>query len=132
MSDIFTKEKRSQIMSKIKSVSRLELIARKIAQCEAGCRLIHQPKYIYGKPDYANKSKKIAVFIHGCYWHGCFRHFKLPGTNTVFWAEKIDKNIKRHKHVCRKLRALGWEVLTIWEHDVKAKSFKRENIRNEK
>ena len=119
--DTVSKKKRSWIMSRIRSVSRVELAARPLATRLAGCRLIHQPRFIYGKPDYANKSKRVAVFFHGCYWHGCARHFKCPKTNSEFWQGKINRSIQRHNEVRRKLKKDGWTVLTVWEHELHAK-----------
>lgn len=112
---------RSEIMARIKSVSGAEKAARGLVTAIAGCRLVHQPRFIDGKPDYANKSKKVAVFFHGCYWHGCFRHFHCPKTNSEFWQKKIDRNIERHNQVRRKLKRVGWRVLTVWEHELYAK-----------
>ncbi len=112
--DTVDRATRSRIMSSIRSVSRLELKARPML---IGWRLRHQPKGIHGRPDFANKTRKLAVFVHGCYWHGhyCSRR---PKTNRVFWDKKIDRNIERHVEVCAQLRERGWEVYTYWECEV--------------
>jgi DNA mismatch endonuclease (patch repair protein) len=77
------------------------------------------PKTIYGKPDFIFKLPKIAVFVDGCFWHGCKRIKKLPKHNGKFWRAKIQGNIKRDKVVNRELRGEGWKVVRIWEHDLK-------------
>ena len=110
---------RSEMMARIKSVSALEKASYQVAYKRAGCLLRHQPKGIFGKPDYANKTQKIAVFIHGCWWHVCPSHFKLPKTNTAFWLAKFRRNVARHKEVDKTLRAAGWTVFVIWEHEVR-------------
>lgn len=113
--DTVDRATRSRIMSSIRSVSRMELAAKPIAEAVAGCRLANQPSGIFGKPDYGNKSKRVLVFVHGCFFHGCPRHFKMPKSNTEFWARKIARNKERHKEVVRALRKEGWTVITIWE-----------------
>lgn len=110
---------RSELMSRIRSVSSMERAAARLAAHRAGCALRHQPMGVRGRPDYANKRRKVAVFVHGCFWHRCPRHFSLPRTNTGFWAAKFARNVKRHEEVSRWLRRRGWSVLVVWEHDVR-------------
>lgn len=119
--DTVTKKKRSEIMSKIRSVSKMEIRARKYAEMRSGCRLNHQPKGIVGKPDYANKGRRIAVFIQGCFFHQPCpdRCSKIPKSNTEFWRKKFIRNAVRHAEVSETLRLDGWRVITIWEHEVK-------------
>ena len=116
--DRLSKHKRSELMSKIRSVSVMEVRARGQALRIAKCALRHQPKGIYGRPDYANKARKVAVYVHGCFFHGCSVHFKAPKTNRRFWVSKIERNQKRHRHVAYALRRDGWRVYTLWEHDI--------------
>ena len=80
-------------------------------------------KKIPGKPDFIFPKQKIAVFVDGCFWHGCPKCYKKPKTNKKFWKEKIEGNIKRDKKNRAKLRREGWKVLRIWEHDIN-KNFK--------
>lgn len=114
-----SKKKRSELMSRIKSVSAMEVRARKIATALAGCRLVHQPKNVYGRPDYGNKARKIVVFVDGCYWHYCPAHGSVPKTNAAFWRKKFKRNIQRRKEVAAVLKSRGWKVLEMWEHKVK-------------
>ena len=74
---------------------------------------------VAGKPDFAWPGRKIAVFVDGCFWHGCVRCKTLPGTNVEFWQKKIETNRARDKRVTKLLRIDGWTVLRFWEHDVK-------------
>jgi DNA mismatch endonuclease, patch repair protein len=60
---------------------------------------------------------KVAVFIDGCYWHGCSEHFVLPKTNTEYWRTKIERNMERDGDTDAQLRAAGWTVLRFWEHE---------------
>lgn len=72
-----------------------------------------------GNPDVFIPGINMVIFINGCFWHGCKRHFRLPKTNKRFWANKINNNIKRQRKVIRILRKRGFNVLVIWEHDLK-------------
>jgi DNA mismatch endonuclease (patch repair protein) len=68
------------------------------------------------KPDFVFRKLKLAVFVDGCFWHGCPRHFIKPRNNAAFWRAKIAANRTRDRFVNRTLRAQGWKVLRIWEH----------------
>jgi DNA mismatch endonuclease (patch repair protein) len=74
---------------------------------------------VRGKPDFAWPGRKIAVFVDGCFWHGCTKCKYLPRTNTAFWQNKIETNQARDRRVRRSLRIQGWTVLKFWEHEVK-------------
>lgn len=78
----------------------------------------YQPK-IFGNPDFANKKEKIVVFIDGCFWHKCPKHFIKPKSNVIFWTNKIVRNVQRDEKVTNKLKAEGWRVIRIWEHELK-------------
>ena len=69
-----------------------------------------------GKPDIAFVGRKVAVFIHGCFWHGCLHcQPRRPKTNKSFWNEKLDRNAARDQRNVRALRKAGWHVITVWE-----------------
>jgi len=72
-----------------------------------------------GKPDFVFPRLKITVFIDGCFWHGCPRHCRMPSTNKKYWNEKIEKNKIRDAKVTKALKVKGWQVIRIWEHEVK-------------
>ncbi len=67
--------------------------------------------------DLVFRPARVAVFIDGCYWHGCPQHYKEPKTNSDYWREKIDRNRKRDQETDSLLAAEGWTVLRFWEHD---------------
>ena len=79
---------------------------------------VYQPR-IYGRPDFADRKNKIAVFVDGCFWHKCPDCFKEPKSNTEFWMNKIEKNVRRDRKVSYLLKKWGWKVIRIWEHDIK-------------
>jgi len=106
-------------MSKIKSVSSIETLGKKLAISRAGCRLQHQPKNLFGNPDYANRAKRVIVRVQGCWFHGCPEHGKVPKTNRVFWIKKFKRNKERDKEVYNYYRKLGWKIIDIWEHDIR-------------
>ena len=78
----------------------------------------YQPKGIYGKPDFADRKNKIAIFVDGCFWHKCRYHYKAPGTNANFWMAKINKNVQRDRLVRDTLEKEGYKVIRFWEHVV--------------
>ena len=112
-----TKEQRSHNMSMIRSIkTKPELMLKRIMKLLG---FSYQPKGIIGKPDFANKKYKIAIFIDGCFWHRCPKHYIKPKTNIIFWKDKIRKNVKRDGAITKKLEKEGWKVIRIWEHDLK-------------
>lgn len=74
-----------------------------------------------GTPDFVFKKNKIAIFLDGCFWHGCPIHFKSPKTNPFFWNSKINNNKDRDKKNTKELKSLGWKVIRIWEHELTKK-----------
>lgn len=76
------------------------------------------------KADIVITSARICVFIDGCYWHGCPRHYRIPKTNAAWWSEKIADNQKRDRRQKRVLRKHGWVVLRFWEHQAKGNTDK--------
>lgn len=72
-----------------------------------------------GTPDFVLDSIGVVIFVHGCFWHGCQRHYREPKSNAWFWKEKLAGNRRRDERCCRRLRRMGWSVYTIWEHDAK-------------
>jgi DNA mismatch endonuclease (patch repair protein) len=68
-----------------------------------------------GKPDFVFRVQKVAVFVDGCFWHGCPRHGRTPKTRVAFWTTKLARNAQRDRAVTRALRESGWVVLRVWE-----------------
>ncbi|WP_440642253.1 very short patch repair endonuclease [Bradyrhizobium sp. PUT101] len=120
MSDVFSKRKRSEIMSRVRSRGNLATELRLInvfRQC--GVRGWRRNQRIFGKPDFVFYDGKLAVFVDGCFWHGCKVHQSIPKSNAAFWANKIVRNVRRDAAVRRKLNSLGWSVLRVWQHDLR-------------
>lgn len=119
MSDIYSKSKRSDIMSKISGKeTKPEILVRKHLFSE-GFRFRKNVKDLPGKPDIVLPKYKTVIFIHGCFWHGhsCKRG-TLPQTNYEFWKEKIGKNIERDNRNINELREEGWNVIVIWQCEI--------------
>lgn len=123
MPDIFTKEKRSEIMSLIRSKNtKPELVFFKLMSSslhKEGYRYRKHYNTIPGKPDAAFVSRKIAIFVDGDFWHGYKFDLEKTKLSEGYWREKIVRNIQRDKEVNKKLKKLGWKVMRFWEHDVK-------------
>ena len=83
----------------------------------------HHP--IFGKPDFVFPKLRIVVFVDGCFWHGCPKHATKPKNNRSFWLAKLDRNRVRDRLVNRTLRATGWTVIRIWEHELTRKNEQR-------
>jgi DNA mismatch endonuclease, patch repair protein len=118
MADTVSKEKRSQVMSKVRSKNtKLELSFRKKLWNKGFRYRLHYK--ITGKPDLVFVSKKVAVFIDSCFWHKCPLHHRQPGSNKDYWILKFKRNEERAKEVNKKLKKEGWKVIRIWEHAIK-------------
>lgn len=116
MADVFTPVKRSAVMSLIRSRGNRDTELRMIALLRAhhitGWR---RAAPLPGKPDFIFRAEKVAVFVDGCFWHGCPRHGRVPSSRLAYWAPKLARNTQRDRAVTRDLRASGWTVLRIWE-----------------
>ncbi len=73
---------------------------------------------VMGKPDFVFRRERVAVFVDGCFWHGCPKHANMPANNRAFWKKKLTGNKRRDKVVNRALRKAGWKVIRIWEHEL--------------
>jgi DNA mismatch endonuclease (patch repair protein) len=156
MSDVFTKAKRSEVMSRIRSrgnkdtelaLARLlranrltgwrrqtTLVVRSSrreeAQTENRKSKIRNPNLIGAssprllrvKVDFVFRRERLALFVDGCFWHGCPRHATKPKNNRAFWQRKLSANKTRDRLVNRALRRTGWRVLRIWEHELAKKN----------
>jgi DNA mismatch endonuclease (patch repair protein) len=115
--DMYSKERRSEIMSRIRDRdSRPEVRVRR-ALHRLGFRFRLHRKDLPGSPDVVLPKWKTVVLVHGCFWHGCKkcdRGTRVPKTNTEFWLAKIAENRGRDRRVRRRLRAAGWRVIVVW------------------
>jgi DNA mismatch endonuclease (patch repair protein) len=121
MADIFTKEKRSEVMSKVKGKN--TSIERQVFRYLRKHGVYFQKHYrrAPGHPDVALPRKRRAVFIDGDFWHG-WRYASLKDRlPNAFWREKIERNVARDRRNRRELRAAGWQVLRVWEHELRRK-----------
>ena len=112
---------RSKTMRAIKSRdTKPELIVRRIIH-RAGYRYRLHRADLPGKPDLVFTPRRKAIFIHGCFWHGhdCRRGARTPKTNQAYWINKISRNKERDYRVQKALKELGWNVLIIWECQIK-------------
>lgn len=119
--DVFSKEKRSQIMSHVSGKNTKPEIAVRSLLHKMGYRFRLHRKDLPGKPDITLPKYKKVIFVHGCFWHGhpSCSHSKRPATNKKFWSKKLDKNIERDKESVNALSQLGWDALTVWSCEVK-------------
>jgi DNA mismatch endonuclease, patch repair protein len=117
MPDVFTKAKRSAVMARIRGAGNKDTELRLIALMRAaGIRGWRRKAAVFGKPDFVFPKERVAVFVDGCFWHGCPLHGVKPKQNAEFWRMKITGNQARDRLVNRELRKAGWRVLRIWEH----------------
>lgn len=117
--DIWDKEKRSAVMAKIKSKdTKPEWIVRRYLYAR-GYRYRKNVRRLPGTPDIVLKKYGVAIFIHGCFWHGHSVDGHLPHSNTEYWQKKIERNRKRDEKNKKELLKLGWRVITIWECQLK-------------
>jgi DNA mismatch endonuclease (patch repair protein) len=121
MVDKHTKQQRSYNMSKIKNSNTKpeQLVCKSLFHL--GYRYRKNDKRFPGKPDIYLPKYKTVIFVNGCFWHGhegCTKS-KLPKTNYEFWKEKIDNNTARDKRNIKKLESMGFQVITVWECDIK-------------
>lgn len=105
------------MMSGIKGKnSRPEMLVRKTLFA-MGLRFRLHPRDLPGTPDVAMRGRKIAIFVHGCFWHahqGC-KYAKTPATRTEFWTTKLQGNVDRDRRAADALAEMGWRVLIVWE-----------------
>lgn len=121
MSDRVTVEVRSAIMRSVRSSGNRSTEARfRAGLVRAGVRgWVVLPSGVPGRPDIAFPEARLAVFVDGCFWHGCPVCQKTPGTNVEYWSRKLERNHARDLSVERQLASSGWRVLRIWEHELK-------------
>ena len=117
MTDVFSKEKRSWLMSRVKGRdTKLEILVRSLVH-RMGYRFRVHRRDLPGNPDIVFPRHGKVIFVHGCFWHGhqgCLRS-KRPTTNKSFWNKKLDGNIERDKRFRRALQRMGWKVFVVWQ-----------------
>ncbi len=114
--DVFSKEKRSEVMRSVRSYNtKWEMdFRRELWRRGLRYRVHYGPRKI----DVAFPGKEVAVFLDSCFWHYCPEDRELPETNRAFWKKKLEGNYERDRRVTRELTEEGWTVIRLWGHDV--------------
>lgn len=118
MVDNMTPAQRRKNMQAIRSVSKLEQVVSS-ALWNKGYRFRRNTPNLFGKPDISIKKYQVVIFIDSCFWHSCPLHGNMPKTNHKFWEEKLLRNRMRDEEVSTYYINAGWNILRIWEHEVK-------------
>lgn len=123
--DVFTPEKRSEVMSRVRSAGtdperRLHAIVREVLGHR--WRIDSNVRTLPGCPDIVVPSLNLALFADGCFFHACPQHGELPQSNVEFWASKLEANARRDRRQSRLLRTTGMSVWRVWEHDLRART----------
>ena len=121
MTDVFTPEQRSAVMRRVKGRdTSAERKVRKLLTA-LGRRYRLNRKDLPGKPDIVLAGRRLAIFVHGCFWHGhdCARGARAPKANADYWRRKIERNRERDAAARNALAAVGWRALVIWECELK-------------
>jgi len=123
MTDVFSKARRSVVMSRIRSRGNEETelaLIRILRSSNINGWRRNWP--LEGKPDFVFPIKRLVIFVDGCFWHGCPMHGTQPASNQAYWQPKLERNKRRDKQVTRALRKDGWRVLRVWHHDLSRKN----------
>src|SRR3954463_16743559 len=120
VADTFNKAERSRIMAAVRSRGNkaTELLLVQLFRA-AGLKGWRRHAAILGRPDFVFAKERVAVFVDGCFWHGCAKHCRMPASNRNYWRAKIEKNMRRDLATRKVLRAAGWNVVRVWEHELK-------------
>lgn len=120
-SDVFDAEKRSAVMRRVKGKDTTpEMIVRR-ALTRLGARYRLHRRDLPGSPDIVMPGRRLALFVHGCFWHGhdCARGARVPKQNRDYWTAKVGRNMARDARNREALAAAGWRVETLWECELK-------------
>lgn len=121
MSDVFDARKRSAVMRRVKGRDTTpERTVRRLLTALGARYRLHR-KDLPGNPDIVMPGRKLAVFVHGCFWHGhdCARGARVPKQNRDYWTAKVARNVARDERTREALTGAGWRVETIWECELK-------------
>ena len=133
MADIMTRAQRSTLMAKVRgrgnATTEGALAAILLAQGWSGWRRQQavrgrdgQVESFRVRPDFIFRVRRLVIFVDGCFWHGCPRHGTKPKGNAAFWRAKFRRNQERDRRDTRNLRRAGWNVVRLWEHELRAKA----------
>ncbi len=121
MTDVYSAEKRSAVMRRVKGKNTSPELAVRKALTALGARYRLHRADLPGKPDIVLPGRRLALFVHGCFWHGhdCARGGRVPKQNRDYWVGKVSRNRARDTVNREALAALGWRVETVWECELK-------------
>lgn len=117
--DPFSPEKRREIMQAVRREDTAPERRLRRALWRAGLRYRKQRRIAGAKPDFSFVGRKVAVFVDGCFWHGCPDHYKPPVSNRDYWVAKVERNRARDRRNDRELEEAEWTVLRFWECEVR-------------
>jgi DNA mismatch endonuclease (patch repair protein) len=133
MAYVYTRAERSALMAKVRGRGNLttEEALAKVFRAEGwsgwrrqrtiGSRVDDGTRFRV-RPDFVFAARRLAVFVDGCFWHGCPRHGACPRGNAAFWRSKFRRNRARDRRDTRRLGGAGWRILRLWEHELKPKA----------
>ena len=121
MTDVYDAATRSRVMARVKGKDTGPEMMVREALTRLGARYRLHRKDLPGSPDIVLPGRRLAIFVHGCFWHGhdCPRGSRTPKANREYWTAKVGRNIARDAASREALQAAGWRVETIWECDLK-------------
>ncbi len=121
MTDVYPPEKRSAVMRRVKAVGTGPELAVRRLIWRLGGRYRLNRKDLPGKPDIVLASRRLVIFVHGCFWHGhdCARGARIPKANRDYWVAKVARNRTRDLATRQALAEAGWRVETVWECELK-------------
>ena len=121
MTDVYSAEKRSAVMRRVKGRDTTPELTVRRALTRLGARYRLHRSDLPGHPDIVLPGRRLAVFVHGCFWHGhrCARGSRVPKQNRDYWTAKVARNVARDSRTAEALAGLGWRVETIWECELK-------------
>lgn len=121
MTDVYDAAKRSAVMRRVKGRNTTPEMKVRKALTRLGVRYRIHRKDLPGNPDIVMPARRLAIFVHGCFWHGhdCARGSRVPKQNRDYWVAKVGRNVARDVKSREALAALGWRVETIWECELK-------------
>jgi len=126
MPSMLAPERRSELMSLIRgSGNRSTELRLASAFRAAGLNGWRRHLGLPGRPDFTFRKERVCIFVHGCFWHGCPRCYRQPRTNIAFWRAKVAGNRARDRRSVRKLRAMGYHVIVVWECDLRGACVER-------
>lgn len=116
MADIVNKSTRSRYMAAVKSHGNRSTELKMVTLLRTNRLKGWRRKYpLPGSPDFCWVKKRVALFVDGCFWHGCPRCYQLPKSNIVYWRNKVHTNQVRDRRINAMLRQQGWSVIRVWE-----------------